>query len=290
MGDADPPDPIQIATYSVQSFPAPIQTLMRLPPNHPRMEMIPGAYPIAYSDIVVFTAAFSSAAKRALAGDHRLHYTAQPSRSWAPLTGGVFISARTPFKYEASRVFHASCGVDLFATKGFVYVETVVRGQAVAVLGAHLQSGSGCLARFVRQRQLRQIRRFLDRRRNERGGGLVPVVVAGDMNVDMENHEYDDMLKALRARPPLVERQGDWRSWDPTTNLHAQRRHPDRRAALIDYVVALDDDDAGVQVANRTVAVESGYVGPLEDLSEHHAVVGTVSITSSNKYCPPEQA
>lgn len=108
---------------------------------------------------------------------------------------------KTPIEFQDIAVCDAASGTDYLAAKGFVYLETAVRAQRVAIIGTHFQAGKGERERRVRQQQMQQLRAFIDRRVSPM---IDVVILAGDLNVDFGSDEYDDVLSMLRAEAPAV--------------------------------------------------------------------------------------
>lgn len=195
--------------------------------------------------------------------------------------GGVFIAVKTPIEFQDIAVCDAASGTDYLAAKGFAYVETAVRAQRVAIIGTHFQAGKGERERLVRQQQMQQLRAFIDRRVSPM---IDVVILAGDLNVDFGSDEYDDMLSILRAEVPAVTKSNQgWKSWDPSTNTFLQSRVPNASPTHVDYVfLVLEGNGNAVRYAvqRRTVRVLANADGTPFDLSDHHAVLGTVTTTS----------
>ncbi|CEO96113.1 unnamed protein product (mitochondrion) [Plasmodiophora brassicae] len=178
-----------------------------------------------------------------------------------------------------SAMQHPVC-TDYLAAKGFAYVETAVRAQRVAIIGTHFQAGKGERERRVCQQQMQQLRAFIDRRVSPM---IDVVILAGDLNVDFGSDEYDDMLSILRAEAPAVTKSNQgWKSWDPSTNTFLQSRVPNASPTHVDYVLVLEGNGNAVRhaVRSRTVRVLANADGSPFDLSDHHAVLGTVTTTS----------
>ncbi|SPQ93366.1 unnamed protein product (mitochondrion) [Plasmodiophora brassicae] len=270
----------KVVALNVQSFPGPLQRALRLPPSMPRLAAVPGSSAFDDCDLVVFSEAFSPVARRVLSSalrDRGYVCTSRPTRCCAILNGGVFICSRQPILYQTTQAFTAACGTDALAAKGIAFVITNISGTTFGLIGAHLQSGHTEKARRIRRRQLLQMRSFIDRL----SVNVDVMLVAGDLNVEYQSDEYNDMMSILRATGPIIDpSRAAWRSWDPATNTNAARKCPGQRSWHLDYCFAVEHCNGKTPpaVVNVTTAFLGEVDGEVQDLSDHHGVTGTLSL------------
>jgi endonuclease/exonuclease/phosphatase family metal-dependent hydrolase len=161
-----------------------------------------------YYDIVVLCEAFDDDVRAALVT--RLS-SAYPHRSRilgsdvdVRQDGGVMILSRWPIENAngEQRLFGTSClGSDCMADKGVMYVRINKNGTRYHIFGTHTQSGGEPSRMEMRKVQFRVIKTFID---DKKIPNSEPVIIAGDLNVDMHAHhdEYVEMLEILNAAHP----------------------------------------------------------------------------------------
>ncbi len=143
------------------------------------------------ADVVCFQEVFLTDVESFFDGLVHLHKHRDHNLStWWPLTfggSGLGIASRFPFLEKLSRPFRRPhVGAERFARKGMLHARVRVDGTEttagfeVDVLTTHLQAGYSLGARIVRERQLRELRHFVD----EVGSAERAFVVCGDLNID----------------------------------------------------------------------------------------------------------
>ncbi len=254
---------LRVVSYNVQLLP-----VIDADDEAARARAIPAALD-PRTDIVVLQEAYDRSETRALleglAARGLPHVTRPLGDGWGAFEGGVRIASRWPIEAQAGLVF--SCGVwpDALADKGVVYARVRHGARRVHVFGAHLQSVRTALrperAARVQLAQLRAMRRFVD---DQRLPPDEPVIVAGDLNVDLRGPERLGLLLGLLEAdlPPLDLSTGAF-TYDGETN-------PMARAGVrrwVDYVLLARGHAAPAWSRLRVL--------PLPGLSDHHPVEGT---------------
>ncbi|XXQ36793.1 sphingomyelin phosphodiesterase [Plasmodiophora brassicae] len=288
-----------VVSYNVQSFPSTLQWAIYVP-NADRIEHIATTKVMQSPqlDVVVLQEAFAKSTVKRLANDLSLmgfSHIVKPARPPFKLNGGVMIASRSMLIRESSLTFQKCCGLDCFAAKGIVFVETRIDGKSVGIIGTHLQANDPLCASFsstayeaareVRRDQLRQIRQFVDREENAR---LDVMIVAGDLNVngyaeaasDQETEEWNEMMQALQAAPMTRTKHRTTldHSMDPATNSYMARTG-DTKHEHLDYVLSLRLPGRSAPPNATTLRVHRAR-HPITnaDLSDHHPVHGRVPL------------
>ncbi len=158
-------------------------------------------------DIVVLNEAFSapdvaSLAKRT-ASTYPFRILQKPRGQGLKTSGGLVLLSRHPIDRYSTHAFSDCGGVfrDCVATKGFLHAVVAIDDDLkVNVIATHLDAGYRDRDRSARRSQLREIRRYLDRRPILEEW---PTLLLGDLNVDGLNpdagidSEYNAMLSTL---------------------------------------------------------------------------------------------
>jgi len=110
-------------------------------------------------------------------------------------SSGVWILSRYPIKEMGKTKFKHKWGIDnKLARKGALMVEVDKNGQLFQIIGTHLNAGGPL---DLRAGQLRQIRQDLIEPYHTPG---VPLIIAGDFNIDKEEpHGLDSMMAILEV-------------------------------------------------------------------------------------------
>jgi endonuclease/exonuclease/phosphatase family metal-dependent hydrolase len=152
---------------------------------------------------------------------------------------GLAVASRVPFARRTLRWFAPPhVGTERFARKGMLHVRVEVYGTTVDIVSTHLQSGAGSKARKIRERQLRELRRFVDDV-TEPGGA---VVVCGDLNIDGSaaggRSEYGAIGVAFDGFVDLGA-AADWATFHPhpEANALAHRFYASEGPQRLDYVL-----------------------------------------------------
>lgn len=221
------------------------------------------------TDVAVLQEAYDADETRALldglAARGLRHATDPLDGGWGAFEGGVRVVSRWPIEAQAGLVF--SCGVwpDALADKGVVYARVRRGGDRFHVFGAHLQSVRTALrpqrAARIQRAQLRRLSQFVE---DQRLAPHEPVIIAGDLNLDLRTPEQLGlMLGSLDADLPPLDLTGGAFTYDGERNPLA--RSGVRR--WVDYVLLRRGHAAPAWSRLRAVA--------LPGLSDHFPVEGT---------------
>lgn len=196
----------------------------------------------------------------------------KPAESSALLNGGVSVFSRWPILAQTQHLYKEACGLDMFASKGFLVVRLNVSSEIVTVIGSHLQSDDDLCrsgqARHIRTTQLYQLKVFVDKLDT-------PFVLAGDLNIEHASQEFSDMLAFFSLSP--YERQGP-PSFDPASNsILLSRYGPEYPTATLDYVLPVGYDDPAwinkvLQAKTEPFMKAKGL--EIVDMSDHYPIVG----------------
>lgn len=148
-------------------------------------------------DVLVLQEAFHHGARRKIVKElkHQYPHRIGPvyKRGFSLKTSsGIWILSKHPMKTLGKTRFKNAYGFDnKMARKGALMVEVDKNGQKFQIVGTHLNAG-GSLA--LRSSQVRQIREdLLDKHRDEE----IPLIVAGDFNIDQLNPEGMDSMTCI---------------------------------------------------------------------------------------------
>jgi endonuclease/exonuclease/phosphatase family metal-dependent hydrolase len=156
---------------------------------------------------------------------------------------GLGVASRLPVSAHRGRAFsppHAS--IERFARKGMLHARVRFGERDVDVVTTHMQSGRSRRARAIRKRQLAELRRFVD----DVGRSGVPVILAGDLNIDgLERGGRTEYADLARALPDFVDvGPADRPTWDPHENPLARRHAPREPPQRLDYAMVADPGGA----------------------------------------------
>lgn len=127
-------------------------------------------------------------------------------------TGGVMVASRWPIEHHQEMLFGAAlAGGDRLARKGVIYARIRKQDRPVHVFATHTNASSG--HHKARAKQLTIVRQLI---RSCQIPETEPVLIAGDLNVNRADQEYQSMLDLLEAKQPDV--QGHPYTYDPKTN------------------------------------------------------------------------
>jgi phospholipase C len=194
--------------------------------------------------------------------------------------GGVTIFSRWPIAAQHAYVYHAvriSTTFDFMAQKGAVYARISQNGQALHVLGTHLQARPDAASHTIRMRQLQEMRDWFDDFKVPKSE---PVILAGDFNVSSGDREgLAELLRVTQASVELSSQ--DIGSISPATNeyLNLISFRPEEKT--LDFVLYRTDH---LNPSNRPLLKvlnfksATPWTGPrvfrkdveLRDLSDHY--------------------
>jgi endonuclease/exonuclease/phosphatase family metal-dependent hydrolase len=210
-----------------------------------------------------------------------------------PVDGGVFIVSRWPIvSMESSPYSGTGTGFDFFSAKGYSYALINKLGKNYHVFCTHLQSDNVPKA----LEQLTELRTFVNSRVGTNPANDA-VVIAGDMNIDMESEpsDYRSMLSRLNAIFPNPPRPVGSSSssvrfrWtaDSTTNDIKSARDSALSQSWLDYILFSQPGQLPSRASWEVkeyetspkfkMAVKAYNASKTEhhDLSDHSAVIGT---------------
>jgi sphingomyelin phosphodiesterase len=236
----------------------------------PRAEAIGRLLASSDYDVIVFQEAFDGQARKIIS---RLLQPAFPfqagpaNRKTVSLKthSGIWIFSRHPIGKVSSIRFKTRYGIDAYSRKGALLAEIRIDGEAVQIIGTHLQNAGGDWRRYSQCVELYD-RLLLPA---ERPG--VPQIVCGDFNIDRHRSSdgYQYMLQLLDATDGY-NRGTQGYSYDRAINdITAE---PGSQRDLIDYVL-LRQPNGLMMPGERSVRVfrypwRRGH----KDLSDHFAV------------------
>lgn len=199
-----------------------------------------------------------------------------------PEDGGVAIVSRWPIEERVQHVYSQGCGADNLLNKGFVYVKLNRNGQAVHIIGTHVQAeDTGCnggKGRSIRASQFDELQNFISTR------GIAPdqlVFIGGDMNVIKDSSEYHDMLNRLQVKAPDSFAGSDT-TFDTKRNGIANYQYPKHAPEYLDYIFVSRNhrqlpfwhNQALDSPSPRWTVKRLGTTWQFQDYSDHSPVAG----------------
>jgi hypothetical protein len=204
--------------------------------------------------------------------------------------GGVVIvgCSSNGFTDLGHHIYDVSCGEDGLAAKGVKHVRIFKMGYNIHIFGTHTQAMEEAEARPVRTEQFKQIMAFIQRQiaaghirrlSDAPGSPLEPIIIGGDLNVDMYGSEFNPMLTTLNAAFP--QQVGHKYTADTYQNDLARHFYSGSPAAYYDYLlpcqVGLMPHSAQVTTVLDCRTQEPWRIHegePNYDLSDHYPVRG----------------
>ncbi len=170
-------------------------------------------------DVITVNEAFTAALRDPLRSEMaKIGFTYDTAvvgkNSSKPWSGGVMVFSKHPIEKKHELIYRRSAADDSSAAKGVLYVSINKEGKRYHVFATHTNASYTFTGRrlpltdegrIARRGQFAELRNFLD---SQRIPSNEPVLIVGDMNVDMvsekgqDNDEYSAMLAALGAIHP----------------------------------------------------------------------------------------
>ncbi|MGD9724030.1 MAG: endonuclease/exonuclease/phosphatase family protein [Pirellulales bacterium] len=184
----------------------------------------------------------------------------------AGCSGGILIASRLPLKYVTHCVYKNCTGVDKLAEKGCLLVEGARDGVTFQIAGTHLQAGDDA----TRDKQFAEIRDSVVVPHRREG---VPLLLLGDMNVDVKEREFPLLLELTGTRNfPLDDPQPF------TVDGHNSWNEPTKRSKHIDHVL-VDPRGTGSTLLRQTVQrARREHEGKTIDYADHYGVIAELII------------
>ncbi len=120
---------------------------------------------------------------------------------------GLLLLSRIPFTRIGRTPFNLESGDDAWSQKGYARVALRMPGdRRVMLVWTHLQANTGESERFIRARQISQLRTTIDYSGRRPRFADLPIILMGDFNVKAEDQfgtytaEYYDMFTSLRMK------------------------------------------------------------------------------------------
>ncbi|VBB48317.1 Endonuclease/exonuclease/phosphatase [uncultured Paludibacter sp.] len=224
--------------------------------------------------IIVFQEAFSSVCRGILSKRLKDTYPYQygpANKNHPPLktNSGLWIVSKIPLEELDEIRYSISKGYDAVAHKGAVIFQGNYQGSEFQLVTTHLQAEN---LPEIRKQQCKEMKEKL---LNKYYNPLIPQIICGDFNIDMDDHEnYPFLLKTLDAKNGEV--KGDSTTYDEVFNTLSQERTGKRR--IIDYVLVrnLEWFHNIERKVNTFYVKSSNYSG---NLSDHYAIEASILFT-----------
>lgn len=219
-------------------------------------------------DVIILQEAFMDSFKRrvrsALKETHPYVYWPKKVRGlFKILDSGLMVLSKTPL-LEVDRTYYTACrSFDCFASKGAILLETELAGQEVQLVVTHMQSGQNPRAAAVRQKQLAQVQRLLERNRRPD----VPQLFGGDLNINAYNTtEYEGALARLGMLAPQIA----GKLWSTkATQTSCFGKPAKNELKRVDHIWLRDTAKTVKHARQQVVPIRGTINGMVCDLSDH---------------------
>jgi endonuclease/exonuclease/phosphatase family metal-dependent hydrolase len=261
--------PLRIVSWNIKFLPRHYRMVIK---HHPlkRAKLIPEVLKTDSIDIICFQEAFDKKANQRLINGLKEKFpymvgpANEPKRRLFKLNSGVMFMSRYPLKNLGSVQFSDCENEDCVAQKGGLLVEAEVNGQAVQILGTHMDAGEND---EIRVKQVVQLEGLLSKFRKQG----TPQVICGDFNVDRTNRPIFERIKEIFNLDKEQDGEVDGSlkySYDPGRN----DMNPDKaRSKLIDFMFYRDNGVVASQ--NREIVqYQKPWKKKNKDLSDHFAL------------------
>lgn len=251
-------------------------------------------------DVIAFQETFDATwtAMEDRLAEHGFTYVSKVPAGGDNLTnGGARIVSRWPIEETGEEHFTDCAGAssDCLAAKGVSYARINKAGRVYHVFTTHLQADEGGNDYWsTRARQLVQMRAFISRKVGPGGNGQ-PVIVTGDMDIDMESRpaDYNAMLQTLGAtffrapRPAGVWAGNSPYRWTANAQTNDIKKLRGGSSSFLDYLLMTAPGPNPVSARYEVKEYEKsssywmivafwgfGLSSQVNDLSDHSALLG----------------
>jgi len=161
-------------------------------------------------------------------------------------------------------VYKNATGVDRMAEKGCLLVEAELDGFRFQIAATHLQAGDDA----VRDKEIPEIYEGIIRPHMADG---VPLLLVGDMNIDVGTESYKLLLETTRMRDFPLDDDHPF----TTDGLNSWNR-PNKKPKRIDHVLLNPRGTATTIVRQTVQRATKRREGETIDLADHYGVVAEV--------------
>ncbi len=187
---------------------------------------------------------------------------------------GLMVFSKYPITHQEIAYFQTSRGSDRLSSKGALITRINASGKEFEFVVSHMQAGGADRA-WIRRAQLERIDSLLSTREQ-----TLPIIIAGDLNIDRYNEEFFDMIDYFNAQ--YYEVQGsNLFTIDHCLNTLTKCPTPNVQEHL-DHFISYDNS-AHVDVENLhilrplgTYRYKFGKKRADRDLSDHFPITGTI--------------
>ncbi len=263
---AEQANELSVLNYNTQLLPFYTGVVDKLNQPGIRAQLIP--YRIPEDDVVVFEELFDKAHRvmvKILMENRGYEYHTEVigEGTHNVLTGGVMIFSKWPIENTDAVVYPNCHGVDCLADKGVAYVDINKLGKHYHLFATHLQADDDDASVKVRSQQLQTIHDFIT---SHGISPTEPVLLAGDLNIDLFSPEYQHLTAHLPVLLP--DNSGYPYSYDGNVNQMAISKVAQR----LDYVFALKGYAQPTSMKSHVLVLremEAEALWPNVELSDH---------------------
>jgi endonuclease/exonuclease/phosphatase family metal-dependent hydrolase len=270
------PVTIKLLTWNVYMLPKPLKFSIQ----GDRTQLIIQELLKVDHDIIVFQEAFTKSFRENVGQALQEKYPHQVdlgrSGRWRQvMTSGLFALSRYPISPIDHSFYNTCTGVDCFASKGVLLLNVELPyNKNLHLSTTQLNAGDYEAHRGARWAQVEQIQSLYQQSLTEKTE-TIPLILAGDLNIDVKEKDYQDALAFLNMESPEIENpsvpssQYDIPCYKRVKNPYAQR---------VDHIL-LNQRKANAKILNLRVRPFFGVLKGTEcALSDHQAIEAVIRI------------
>ncbi|KAI8907832.1 Endonuclease/exonuclease/phosphatase [Gorgonomyces haynaldii] len=194
------------------------------------------------------------------------------------MNGGVVLVSRFPIVDMDQHWYRAGWQIDKYSAKGFIYCGLETPEGRVDVIATHMQASYdhenvGIESVSCRKHQVQEIKHYLTQKAIPSNR---PVLLAGDLNMDKDSIEFQELLKEFQSEKPVYTTEQP--SFDAKNGFHMLKSEPIKSLTL-DIVVDINTKTQSLLAVLpiktkqwRRLFLGVPFGDPLDEYSDHYPV------------------
>lgn len=267
---------VKLLAWNVYMLPKPIKWSIQ----GDRTDLIAEALKKVDHDVILleeaFKAGFREKVGKALKATHPYQVSLGRSGYWKHvMPSGLFAVSRYPMRRLTYDYYNVCTKMDCYSSKGVMILEVELPfGKKVHIATTHLNAGQQDVSKNVRATQLEQIVELEKTLTNEETP-KIPLVLAGDLNINGHGEEFGRSLTALNMTSTPLENP------EVPSSGYKVSCYKNREGAVGKWVdhILLDPRQSKTEVLNKRIRT---FFAPIKGtecaLSDHQAVEATIRI------------
>ncbi len=273
---AEAPVTLKLLTWNVYMLPKPVKFSVQ----GDRTQLIINELLKVDHDVIVLQEAFMKCFRRKVGEALKSKYPYQVdlgrSGRWKHvMTSGLFALSRYPMSSIDYNYYNQCTGADCFAAKGVLLLNLELpSGRNVHLSTTHLNAGDEEHNRRARWSQVEEIHDFYSRGVSARSESI-PLILAGDLNIDVKEDDFHKTLSLLNMETPQVENP-DVPSSSYDIPCYKSVKYPAKQ--MVDNVL-LNPRKARAVIQHKRIRPFFGKIKGVEcPLSDHQAIEAQIRI------------